>query len=78
MCCYELANVQKINRGCQSIWRGLLPFLVSERILAGDELDAQRRPLQLEGFAEGVLEIAAITVADLVDRIAMNDDDRRV
>lgn len=32
----------------------------------------------MKGVTEGVLKIATITVTDLIDRIAVDDDDRRI
>ena len=36
------------------------------------------RTLQLEGFAEGVFQIAAVAVGNVVNGIAVHDNDRRI
>ena len=56
----------------------LTPLLVSIGIFRRHKLDAQRRTLQVKGVTEGVLKIATIAVTDLIDRIAVDDDDRRI
>src|SRR3989338_5508702 len=53
-------------------------FFTLKRILAGVELNPERRALQFEGFAEGALQIARITGRHIVQAAAMNHDQRRV
>ena len=53
-------------------------LLVGKGILARDELDAQRCPLKVECLTEGVFQITAITVGNLIHGVAVHHDDRRV
>src|SRR4051812_46888047 len=49
-----------------------------ERIAAGAQLDAERRTRELEFVAEVPLEVAPVGVRHAVDRVAVDDDARRV
>src|SRR5690606_41272399 len=48
------------------------------RIMGRLEFDAQRRAVQLEGAAETGFQIAPVRVRNRVQRIAVDDDERRV
>src|SRR3989338_108861 len=52
-------------------------FCPLERILAGIELDPERRALQLEDFAEGTFQIARIAGRHVVQTAAVDHDQRR-
>ena len=51
-------------------------FLI--RIFAHVVLNPQRRALQVEGFAEGLREVAGVAVGHMLQRIAVNHDHGRV
>src|ERR1051325_6024732 len=47
-------------------------------IAAGAQLDAERRAGELESVAEVALEVAPVGIGHAVDRVAVDDDARRV
>ena len=53
-------------------------LLIAEGVFAGVELDAQRCSLQAEDFTEAVFKVAPVGVGNLVQRVAVDDDQRRV
>src|SRR5947207_1082162 len=55
-----------------------LALLLGVRIAPGAEFEGERGPDQLEGVAEIALEVAFVGVRNAVERVAMDDDARRV
>src|SRR5688500_4178020 len=53
-------------------------FLVGVRIAPAAKLDAHRRARQLERVPEVALEVALVGLGHMVERVAVDDDARRV
>src|SRR5688572_33139903 len=53
-------------------------FLARVRVAAGAELDAQRCSRQAELLAEKPFEIALVRIGHAVERVAVDDDARRI
>src|SRR4051794_17432475 len=67
------------NRFCRSLsYRYRLFLRPCKGILACTQFDTQRRPNQVEGVAEMLLQEAFVRLTDGIERIAVDDDDGRI
>src|SRR5205807_6198349 len=57
---------------------GALRLFLRVRVPAGAKLDAQRRSWKLEGMAEESFEVALVGIGHAIERVAVDDDARRI